>query len=73
MIGSMYIVNWVFEPSINWLWLIVLAVVGCASYGASAYFLDELEFSDYKYFRELLNPQDTFQYVLNELIGKRSQ
>ncbi len=33
--------------------------------------MGELEASDYRYFRSLLNPQDTFQYVVNELLGKR--
>jgi hypothetical protein len=33
--------------------------------------MGELESSDYKYFRSLLNPQETYQYVVNELLGKR--
>ena len=71
MIGAMYIVDWVFVPAIDWIALMLLAIVGFFAYALSAYFLDELEFSDYKYFKTMLNPQNTFEYVVKELIGKR--
>lgn len=73
MIGAMYVVDWALIPTIDWVALILLAVVGIIAYGMSAYFMGELERSDYKYFRTLLNPQDTFEYVVRELVGKRGQ
>ncbi|UCE92181.1 MAG: lipopolysaccharide biosynthesis protein [Methanobacteriota archaeon] len=73
MIGAMYVVDWVFVPVIDWLWLILLAVVGLFAYAFSAYFMGELERSDYKYFKEMLNPHGTFEYVVRELVGKRGQ
>jgi len=73
MVGVMYTVDWLVIPASEWLGLIVLAIVGTVSYGASAYALGELEASDYRYFRSLLNPQDTIQYAVNELLGKRGQ
>ena len=73
MVGVMYVVNWMFLRTIDFPALILLAVVGAVVYGAAAYVLGELEASDYRYFRSMLNPQDTMQYVVNELLGKRSQ
>lgn len=72
MIGAMYLVNWLFIPTIDWIALTLLAVVGFFAYGFAAYFLGELDFSDYKYFRTMLNPQGTLQYVVHELLGKRA-
>jgi len=69
----MYTVDWMFIPSVDWLALVVLALVGTVTYGATAYVMGELETSDYKYFRSMLNPQDTLQYVVHELLGKRGQ
>jgi O-antigen/teichoic acid export membrane protein len=71
MIGVMYLVDWVFIPAIDWIALIVLAVVAVFSYGATAYVIGELDASDYRYFRSMLNPQGTLEYVVNELLGKR--
>jgi O-antigen/teichoic acid export membrane protein len=73
MVGVMYTVDWILIPTVDWLALIVLAVIGTVTYGATAYFMGELEASDYRDFRSLLNPQNTMQYVVNELLGKRSQ
>lgn len=73
MIGVMYVVNYLFIPTIDGVALIVLAAVGVASYVASAYVLGELETSDYLYFRALLNPQDAIQYAVHELLGKKAQ
>jgi len=73
MVGVMYTVDWMFIPSVDWLALMVLAGIGTVAYGATAYVMGELETSDYKYFRSMLNPQDTLQYVVHELLGKRSQ
>lgn len=73
MVGVMYTVDWMFIPSIDWLALVVLALVGAIAYGATAYLMGELEASDYRYFRSMLNTQDTLQYVVNELLGKRGQ
>ena len=71
MVGAMYVVDWFIIPTVDWAALVLLAVVGVLSYGASAYSMGELESSDYRYFRSLLNPQETYQYVVNELLGKR--
>jgi O-antigen/teichoic acid export membrane protein len=71
MIGVMYLVNWLFIPAIDWIALIVLAVVGIFSYGAAAYLIGELDASDYRYFRSMLNPQGTLEYVVHEILGKR--
>ncbi len=71
MIGAMYVVDWALIPTVDWLALIVLAIVGVFAYALSSYFMGELEFSDYTYFRTMLNPQDTVEYVVNELVGKR--
>jgi O-antigen/teichoic acid export membrane protein len=71
MIGAMYVVDWLFVSHIDWVALTVLAVIGTLTYGVAAYFIGELEYSDYKHFRSMLNPQDTLQYVLHELLGKR--
>lgn len=73
MVGAMYVVDWMFVPVVDWLSLMLLAVVGLFAYAFSAYFMGELERSDYKYFKAMLNPQGTFQYVVRELIGKRGQ
>ena len=73
MIGAMYVVDWALIPTIDWLALILLAVVGVMAYALSAYFMGELERSDYRYFRAMLNPQDTFEYVVKELVGKLGQ
>jgi O-antigen/teichoic acid export membrane protein len=72
MIGVMYVVDWLVIPTVDWLALIFLAVLGVVAYGASAYLMGELDREDYRYFRTMLNPQDTFQYVVNELVGKRA-
>ena len=71
MIGVMYLVEWLLFPNVDWIALIVLAVVGIFSYGAAAYLLGELDTSDYRYFRSMLNPQGTLEYVVHELLGKR--
>ena len=73
MLGTMYVVDWAFIPAIDWIALALLAIVGLFAYGISAYLLGELEFSDYRYFKTMLNPQNTFEYVVKELIGKRGQ
>jgi len=73
MIGAMYVVDWALIPTVDWLALTLLAVVGVSAYALSSYFMGELEFSDYKYFKTMLNPQDTMEYVVNELVGKRGQ
>jgi O-antigen/teichoic acid export membrane protein len=72
MVGAMYLVDhFLLWGPIDWLALIALALVGFASYSVSVYLMGELEPSDYRSFRELLHPQDTLQYVVNELLGKR--
>jgi len=71
MIGSMYVVDWLFIPAVDWLALTVLAVVGIISYGIAAFLSGELDASDYRHFRAMLNPQGTLEYVVNELLGKR--
>lgn len=73
MVGVMYTLDWLVVPADEWFGLAALAVIGTVTYGASAYMLGELEAADYKYFRSMLNPQDTLQYAVNELLGKRSQ
>lgn len=73
MVGVIYSIDWLFLPTVDWLALITLAIIGAVTYGIAAYMIGELESSDYRYFRSLLNPQDTFQYVVNELLGKRGQ
>ncbi len=73
MVGVMYTLDWLVISADQWFGLIILAFAGTVTYGASAYMLGELEASDYKYFRNLLNPQDTIQYAVNELLGKRGQ
>ena len=73
MVGVMYTVKWVLIPTVDWLALVTLAVVGTVAYGITAYLIGELDASDYREFRRLLNPQNTMQYVVNELLGKRSQ
>jgi drug/metabolite transporter (DMT)-like permease len=72
MVGAMYVVDYLFIPTVDWLALIVLAIVGIVAYGIAAYALGELEASDYRYFRSMLNPKDTLDYVVNELVGRRS-
>jgi putative peptidoglycan lipid II flippase len=72
MVGTMYVVDWLVVPTVDWIALVLLAVVGVVAYGASAYLMGELDREDYRYFRSMLNPQDTFQYVVNELVGKRA-
>ncbi|UCE80829.1 MAG: polysaccharide biosynthesis C-terminal domain-containing protein [Methanobacteriota archaeon] len=71
MVGVMYVVDWTLVPTVDWIALIVLAIVGVFAYALSSYFMGELEFADYKYFKTMLNPQNTFEYVVKELIGKR--
>jgi len=73
MVGAMYVVAWLFFGSIDWIDLTILAFVGFFSYGLTAYGLGELELSDYRYFRSLMNPQGALQYVVNEMLGRRSQ
>ncbi len=73
MIGVMYTLDWLVIPSNEWFGLVLLALIGSITYGASAYFLGELEASDYRHFRSMLSPQDTIQYAVNELLGKRGQ
>lgn len=72
MVGTMYVVDWLIVPTVDWLALVFLAVLGVLAYGTSAYLMGELDKEDYRNFREMLNPQDTFQYVVNELVGKRA-
>ena len=71
MIGVMYVVDWLVIPTVDWVALIFLAALGVIAYGTSSYLMGELYRDDYRYFRAMLNPQDTFQYVVNELVGKR--
>jgi O-antigen/teichoic acid export membrane protein len=73
MIGAMYVVDYALIPTVDWLALILLAAVGLFAYGLSSYFMGELEASDYRYFKTMLNPQNTMEYVVNELVGKRGQ
>jgi O-antigen/teichoic acid export membrane protein len=73
MIGAMYVVDYAIIPTVDWLALILLAAVGLFAYGLSSYFMGELEASDYRYFKTMLNPQNTMEYVVNELVGKRGQ
>ena len=72
MVGTMYVVDWLIIPTVDWVALIFLAVLGVLAYGTSAYIMGELDRDDYRYFKSMLNPQDTFQYVVNELVGKRA-
>jgi len=72
MVASMYVVDWLFIPTIDWIALVLLAVVGFFTYGISAYLLGEADASDYRYFRTLLNPRGSIEYVVNELLGKRA-
>jgi O-antigen/teichoic acid export membrane protein len=72
MIGAMYSVKWFLIPTVDWIALIFLAVVGVFAYSIASYVIGELEPSDYTYFRALLHPRDAIQYVANELLGKRS-
>ena len=72
MVAAMYVVDWLFIPTIDLLALILLAVVGFFSYGISAYLLGEADASDYRYFRSMLNPRGSIEYVVNELLGKRA-
>ncbi len=48
-----------------------MAIVAVFSYGATAYLIGELDASDYRYFRSMLNPQGTLEYVVHEILGKR--
>ncbi|MEM2891933.1 MAG: polysaccharide biosynthesis C-terminal domain-containing protein [Thermoplasmata archaeon] len=73
MIGAMYVVDWAFLGEVGWLDFLVLVFVAVGSYGATAYLIGELDASDYRHFRALLNPQGTLHYVVSELLGKRSQ
>jgi hypothetical protein len=72
MVGVMYVIQWAFLGRIDWLALILLAIVGTMTYAVTAYVMGELEPSDYRYFRSMLHPQDTLKYVVNELLGKRA-
>ena len=72
MVGSMYVFAWLFAGTIDWIDLVLLAFVGFFAYSATAYGLGELELSDYRYFKSLLNPQGTLQYVVNEMLGRRA-
>ncbi len=72
MVGVMYVADWLIIPTVDWLALVFLAVLGVIAYGTAAYLMGELDRSDYREFRTMLNPQDTFQYVVNELVGKRT-
>lgn len=71
MVGVMYVVDYLLIPDVDWLGLILLALIGTVTYALAAYALGELEASDYRYFRSMLNPKDTLEYVVNELVGKR--
>ena len=71
MVAAMYVVDLLFIEAIDWIALVVLAVVGFFTYGISAYVLGEADASDYRYFRSLLNPRGSIEYVVNELLGKR--
>lgn len=73
MVGAMYVVAWLFFETVDWIAIVLLAAVGVFSYGLTAYGLGELELSDYRYFKSLLNPQEALQYVANEMLGRRSQ
>lgn len=72
MVSVMYVVQWAFLDSVDWLALILLAVIGTVTYAVTAYVMGELEPSDYRYFRSMLHPQDTLKYAVNELLGKRA-
>lgn len=71
MVGVMYLFDWLFVPAYEWYGLISLAVVGTVAYSVTSYVMGELEASDYRYFRALLNPHAPIRYALNELLGKR--
>ncbi len=71
MVGVLYVIDWMLIPTVDWLALVLLAVVATVTYAITAYLIGELDRADYRYFRSLLHPQDTFQYVVNELLGKR--
>jgi len=71
MIGAMYVVDWVFLGDVGWTDLLLLMVVAVISYSVTAYLIGELDASDYRHFRAMLNPQGTLHYVVNELLGKR--
>lgn len=71
MVAAMYVVRWLFIPAVDWIALVVLAIVGVFSYGVAAYVLGEADASDYRYFRSLLNPRGSIEYVVNEFLGKR--
>jgi len=72
MIGAMYSVKWFFIPTVDWIGLVVLAVVGFFVYTLVSYVIGELDASDYKYFRALIGTRDTYEYVAHELLGRRS-
>ena len=72
MIGVMYSAKAFLIPTVDWIGLIFLAFVGFFAYVLTSYLIDELEPSDYKYFRALMQPRDAIQYVAHELLGKRS-
>jgi O-antigen/teichoic acid export membrane protein len=72
MVGVMYVMQWAILGRVDWLALILLAIVGTMTYAVTAYVMGELEPSDYRYFRSMLHPQDTLKYVVNELLGKRA-
>ncbi|HJX04307.1 MAG TPA: polysaccharide biosynthesis C-terminal domain-containing protein, partial [Thermoplasmata archaeon] len=72
MVAAMYVLDWLFFETVDWIALVVLAMVGSLTYGVSAYLLGEADVSDYRHFRALLNPRESIEYVVNELLGKRA-
>lgn len=70
MVGGLYILDLVFWETLRWYTLLLLVVLGALLYGAVGYGLGELERRDYRYFRALLDPRETWDYVSRELLGK---
>ncbi|HEX9908968.1 MAG TPA: oligosaccharide flippase family protein [Thermoplasmata archaeon] len=72
MLFTLYIVD-LLLPRVDLIALVLQAIVGLVSYATAAYLMGELKRSDYRKFREMLNPSETLGYVVHELLGKRSQ
>ncbi len=73
MIGAMYVVRYLFIPTVDGLALILLALIGVVTYAGTSYVVGELEPSDYRHFRSLLNTHDTVHYAVQEILGRRVQ
>jgi len=70
MAGGLYVIDLVFWETLRWYTLLLLALLGALLYAAISYGLGELERRDYRYFKALLNPRETWDYVSRELLGK---